>query len=94
MGSFTVRLDDNDHELLRLISFLTKESQQQIINRLIHAEIDAKLPGRRNQPPGQRTDLLEALGLPPLAPDADADAWAAGLFKHLDERDDHSKGAA
>jgi hypothetical protein len=76
MGTVPVRLDDADHELVRLLSFVTKEPIQQIIVRLLHEEIDRKLPGKRTRAATTRADLMEALGLPPLAPDPDADAWA------------------
>jgi hypothetical protein len=82
MRTVLVRLDDSDHELVRLLSFVTKEPIPQIIVRLLHEEFDRKLPGKRAGRPTPRADLLEALGLPPLAPDAAADAWVRQVAEH------------
>lgn len=47
MPNVTLRLSDQDHELLRLACLVTRKSQNRLITELLHAEIDRVRPGRR-----------------------------------------------
>ncbi len=73
----TLRLDEIDHDLLRILTILKRKSANQIIVDLLRAEFDRELPGKREamRQPGTATDLLRnTLGLPPIPNDAGGDA--------------------
>ncbi len=73
----TLRLDELDHDLLRILTIVKRQSANQIIIDLLRAEFDRELPGKRDamRQPGTATDRLrDALGLPPVPVDPAGDA--------------------
>ena len=72
MAGMTLRLDDLDHDLLRILTIVKRKSANQIIVDLLRAEFDRELPGKRDamrqhEPEADR--LRDALGLPPVPND-------------------------
>lgn len=77
MPGMTLRLDESDHDLLRILTIVKRKSANQIIVDLLRAEFDRELPGKRDlvRMPGTATDRLrDALGLPPAPTDPAGDA--------------------
>jgi hypothetical protein len=73
----TLRLDDLDHDLLRILTIVKRKSANQIIVDLLRSEFDRELPGKRDamRQPGTPTDRLrDVLGLPPTPTDPAGDA--------------------
>jgi len=86
MGSLTLRIDDDVHQLLRALALVKRTSANQIIGDLIRAEVDRALPGRlahlRNTTPEQReAAMLAAIGIPaaPILAAEDQAAFSADL---------------
>jgi hypothetical protein len=77
MPALTLRLDDLDHDLLRLLSIVKRRSANQIITDLLRTEFDRELPGKRAAMQRATSDVervREALALPPLSEDSRAEA--------------------
>jgi hypothetical protein len=72
----TVRFGEVDHALLRLLTIVRRQSANQIILELLHAEFDRELPGKRAAMAAAPTTvdrLREVLGLPPVPMDPAGD---------------------
>lgn len=68
----TLRLNEADHDLLKLLTIVKRQSANEIIIGLLRAEFDRVLPGKlpSAHQPGSAVDRLrEALGLAPLRDD-------------------------
>lgn len=64
MPGLTLRLDSQDHDLLRILSVVERKSANQLITELIRAHFDKVLPGKRERPLGSASELLrKTLGL-------------------------------
>lgn len=72
MPGMTLRLDELDHDLLKILTIVKRKSANQIIIDLLRAEFDRELPGKRDSmhrsgSAGER--LRDVLGLPPVPSD-------------------------
>jgi hypothetical protein len=89
----TLRLDELDHDLLRILAIVKRKSANQIIIDLLRTEFDRELPGKREamRQPGYAADRLrDALGLPPAPVDPEGDAALdAALARAEAEADRH-----
>ena len=77
MPGMTLRLEELDHDLLRILTIVKRKSANQIIIDLLRSEFDRELPGKRDAmlQPGTPADRLrDALGLPPMPSDPAGDA--------------------
>lgn len=87
----TLRLDDQDHGLLKVLTLIKRKSANQIILDLLHAEFDRELPGKRDalHQPGSASELLrDALGLPPAPSDPAGDAALDAALAHAEAQAD------
>ena len=83
----TLRLNDLDHDLLRILTIVKRKSANQIIVELLRAEFDRELPGKREamQHAGDATERLrDALGLPPVPTDPAGDAALDEALAHAE----------
>lgn len=84
----TLRLGDDDHELLRLACLVSRKSQNVLLTELLRAEVDRVLPGRRRAD-GAEPDLQamwKSLGVPrPPDDTAAGDQVRAGLDAAFDD---------
>jgi hypothetical protein len=102
MAGMTLRLDELDHDLLRILTIVRRKSANQIIVELLRAEFDRELPGKREamRQPGNAVDRLrDALGLSPAPVDPEGDAALdAALARAEADADrhygDHGRAAA
>jgi hypothetical protein len=91
----TLRLDELDHDLLRILTIVKRKSANQIVIDLLRAEFDRELPGKRDSMsrPGSATERLrDALGLPPVPTDAEGDARLDAALAHAESEADRLYG--
>jgi hypothetical protein len=77
MPGMTLRLEDLDHDLLRILAIVKRKSANQIVIDLLRAEFDRELPGKRESMNGSGSAserLRDVLGLPPVPTDPQGDA--------------------
>ncbi|NUT37869.1 MAG: hypothetical protein HOV79_32890 [Hamadaea sp.] len=68
MAALTLRLSEQDHQLLQLACLVTKKSQNAFLTELLHAAIDRVLPGKREALQDDPDALWRALGVPKPEP--------------------------
>lgn len=91
----TLRLDDLDHDLLRILTIVKRKSANQIIIDLLHSEFDRELPGKRDaihQPGAPADRLRDILGLPPVPTDPAGDVALDAALARAEADADHRYG--
>lgn len=88
MAALTIRLDDDDHQLLKLLSIVEHKSANQIVVDLVRQRFDQIMPGKRERAPGSAAELLrKALG---LNHDPVSDATRKAVLEDLERAERHA----